>query len=213
MTTELVALEEDLEQLKFSKPKKYKNGEIMISKIKKGSEPILVQFPKMSIASDYTKFVELEFTSDSGYSKKVYNFLSKLDDYLITVISKNSEEWFGKQIPMENINVMYNKFIKAPKSSENKCTINFVFDKKKSQLINKKDEELDVSELVKGNTLECISQLKYIVFSKETCFVNWEITTAKLHKKIVKVPKFGFVEDPIEQLSDSDTDEENLTFW
>jgi hypothetical protein len=203
----------------FSKPKKYKNAEAMLCKIKNtNNEPILVQFPKMTLVSDFigepvSKFVELEFMNEKGYNKKVYNFLSKLDEFIISHVSSKSEEWFGKNIPNENISQMYNKFIKAPKTSENLCTVNFVFDKTKSQVIDKKNEELNVSELVKGVTLECIAQLKYLVFTKDTCFINWEIRTSKLHKKLIRVPKFGFVEDPEEHSDEESSDEENVTFF
>jgi hypothetical protein len=197
----------------FSKPKKLKNSEVMLCKIKnKHKDPVLVQFPKMTI-SEYNKYIELEFMNETGYSKKVYDFLSKIDDYVVQHISSVSEEWFGKSIPSENINLMYNRFIKAPKTSENKCTINFVFDTSKSQLINKKNELLDTSEIVKGTVLECISQMKYIVFTKDTCFVNWEICTAKVHKKITKVPKFGFIEDTTDLSDNESSDEETFTFF
>ena len=202
----------DLDSFIFSKPKKYKNSEVMVCKIKnKNNEPVLVQFPKM-LVNEYSKFVELEFINETGYNKKVYNFLSKLDEFVIEYISTHSEEWFGKKIPLENITQMYTKFIKAPKTSDNRCTINFVFDKLKSQIIDKKNDSLEITELVKGVTLECISQMKYIVFTKDTCFVNWEICTSKLHKKIIKVPKFGFIEDPIDN-SDNESDEEIFTFF
>ena len=47
----------DLDSFIFSKPKKYKNSEVMVCKIKnKNNEPVLVQFPKM-ILNEYSKFV------------------------------------------------------------------------------------------------------------------------------------------------------------
>ena len=211
----------DSDSFLFLKPKKYKNADAMICKIKnKSKDPVLVQFPKMKLVSDYiltgenpSKFVELEFMNETGYNKKLYNFLSKLDEHVVNVVSSKSEDWFGKNIPIENISQMYNKFIKAAKTSENNCTIHFVFDKAKSELINKKNENVDTSELVKGISLECIAELKFLVFTKDTCFVNWEIKSAKIHKKIIRVPKFGFVEDPHENSDDESSDEENITFF
>jgi hypothetical protein len=211
-TTNFLSDTYDPESFIFSTPKKLKNADVMIGKIKnKDSDPILVQFPKM-LVTDYTKFVELEFINETGYNKKVFNFLSKLDDFIVKHIHDKSSGWFGKTIPLENVTHMYNKFIKAPKTSDNKCTINFVFDTSKSELIDKKNEPLDTSEITKGVTLECISQMKYIVFTKDSCFVNWEICTAKLHKKIQRVPKFGFIEDPSDNNnSENESEEENIT--
>jgi len=190
----------NFESFKISKPKKHKNADIMVCKVKtSGGEPVILQFPKMKMVSS-SKFVELEFTSKSGYSKKVSDALSKFDEFIIGIISKNSEEWFGKLIPQEKISVMYNKFIK-----EN-FTVNFT---KSSTTEFIDNQENVISELTEGTILETIAQLKCLVFTKDTCFVNWEIQTGKVHKKVLRVPKFGFIEDG----SDSESDDEILSFF
>jgi len=169
-----------------SKPKKHK--ELMLCKIKNISkDPVFVQFPKMRL-NEFSKFVDLEFVNENGYNKKIKTFLSKLDDFVVQTITNCSEDWFGKAIPKEFVSEMYLKKLR------------FVFDK--GEIIDKHNEKLEISELVKGSILECISQLKYIVFTKDTCFLHWEICTAKLHKKTVRVPHFGFIEDPDDQSDD-----------
>jgi hypothetical protein len=197
----------NLDSLIFTKPKKH--GDFLVCKIKyPESEGFKLQFPKMKIVSESpNKFIELEFTSDAGYNKKIYNYLSKLDDFVIKYVTDNSEEWFGKKIPQENIHQMYNKFIKAPKTSESKCTLNFCLSKT-SDIIDKKNESLETSDLKKDSVIECIAQMKYVVFSKDTCFVNWEICTAKVYKKILRVPKYGFIEDPDDCTLEKSDDEE-----
>lgn len=208
-------LEDKPDTFIFSKPRKNKNTEVMVCKIKnKNNDQVILQFPKMTLVSDYhqrDKSIELEFLNEVGYNKKIYNFLSTLDEYLLEHISLHSEKWFGKTIPIENVKNMYINFIKVPKTSENKCTLNFIYNK--VELIDKKNEETDISELVKGVTVECISQLKYLVFTKDTCFLNWEIKTAKIHKKILRVPKFGFIEDSTDHSDDELSDEEIITFF
>jgi hypothetical protein len=190
----------ELDSLRFSKPKKC-HGNLMVSKIKKSNELYLVQFPKMSVVNvtETVNAVELEFTSQSGYSKKVISFLAKLDTVVKEYISKYSEDWFGKTIPVENVNEMY----------KGNTALKFVFDKKTELTL--KDEPVNISELVKGSLVECICQMKYLVFTKETCFIHWEICSARLHKKLARVPKFGFIEDPTDG-SDSDS-EEIITFF
>ena len=203
------------ESLEFTKPKKY--GDYLVSKIKypeSENKKVLVQFPKMTVTSDQSsKSIELEFTNiDRGYNKKVYNWLSKVDHCILEHVHTKSEEWFGKKIPVEALNTMYNTFIKSPKTTDNNCTINLNFAKGES-LLNGKNEPIERSEITKGSTLECIGQLKYIVFSKDTSFMSWDLHCAKLHKKISRVPKFGFVEDPIDQTVDSDEELEIHTFF
>jgi hypothetical protein len=189
----------------FQKPKKYKNAELMASRIKnKHNESVIVQFPKMT-SDDYNKMLELEFTSETGYNKKVKKFLLNLDDFVTDYISTQSEKWFGKTIPIENVKNMY-----KPCVNENK--VKFVFNDT-TELIDKREERLDTSEIVKGVTLECICLLKYLIFTKDSCFLHWEICTAKVHKKIQRVPLFGFIEDTDDQSDNEELTDEIITFW
>ena len=52
--------------------------------------------------------------------------------------------------------------------------------------------------------------MKYLVFLKDSCFITWEICTAKLFKKINHVPKFGFIEDPEDNYEEPDPEPEEL---
>ena len=196
----------DPESFIFSKPKKYKNVEIMGSKIRnRNNEPILVQFPRMNVIN-FSKTLELEFVNETGYNKKVQTFLSQLDSFTIDHIFTQSEKWFGKNIPMENVKQMYNNCVK-----ENR--LKFVFDNTRSQLIDKRDNLLNTSEITEGVIIESICLLKYLIFTKDSCFLHWEIDTAKLHKKVQRVPRFGFIEDLDDQSDNELSDEENITFF
>ena len=196
----------NLDLFSFTVPKKCNNA--MICKIKNDSNDVLIQFPKMSVVSEENNIVELEFKNEKGYNKKIYDFLAKLDDIIVNYITTHSEDWFGKKIKLTHITQMYNKFIKPPKSSENNCTLNFKI--KENTLIDKKNENISTSEIKKGNTLECIAQMKYLVFSKDSCFVTWEICSAKLFKRINHVGKFGFIDDPDDKPKCDSDDEDNF---
>ena len=93
-------MEIPLSSLVFTKPKKC--GEYLVCKLEKKSE-LVIQFPKMIIKSFTSKNIELEFQNDNVYTKKVYNHLSELDQFVIDYIFKNSEEWFGKEIPLDSM--------------------------------------------------------------------------------------------------------------
>ena len=196
----------NLDLFSFTVPKKCNNA--MICKIKNDSNDVLIQFPKMSVVSEENNIVELEFKNEKGYNKKIYDFLAKLDDIIVNYITTHSEDWFGKKIKLTHITQMYNKFIKPPKSSENNCTLNFKI--KENTLIDKKNENINLSEIKKGNTLECIAQMKYLVFSKDSCFVTWEICSAKLFKRINHVGKFGFIDDPSDNYEEPDPEPEDI---
>jgi hypothetical protein len=196
----------NLDLFSFTAPKKCNNS--MVCKIKNDSNDVLIQFPKMNVVSEENNVVELEFKNEKGYNKKIYDFLAKLDDIIINAVSTHSEEWFSKKIKLTHITQMYNKFIKPPKSVENRCTLNFKI--KENTLIDKKNENISTSEIKKGNTLECIAQMKYLVFSKDSCFVTWEICSAKLFKRVNHVGKFGFIDDPEDNYEEPDPEPEDI---
>jgi len=203
----------NLENIVFSKPKKY--SEYLVSKVKYHKDQdteFIIQFPKMTVSDSDEKGISLEFMNSKGYNKSVYNFLSNLDRFVVSHITNSTEEWFGKPIPSDYIKKMYNSFIKAPKTSENRCTLNFGFKTHKNEVktifMDKKGNEIDISQFKKDETVECIAKFKYIIFSKDTCFSVWEMESAKLHKKIEKVPKFGFVDDPDDQPKQESDDED-----
>lgn len=206
-----------LENIKFSKPKKYKNEEYYISKVKYSKlssnnelitdNNLLLQFSKMNISSGYSESsnkVELEFINNkynkySKYSNKVYNFLSKLDNHIIDTIHNNSEEWFEKKIPLENVKLMYNSFLKAPKSSENNPSMVFSINNNGTTFYDHKNNDLSFSDFKTSLQTESIVHLKYLMFSKDNCFTIWELISSKICKqKMNKVPKYGFIDDPLD---------------
>jgi len=203
----------NLDNIIISKPKKY--NEYFVAKVKYTQEEqdLIVQFPKMLLSEDpEEKNISVEFMNTKGYNKEVYNFLSNLDSFIIKQVSEKSQEWFGKEIPLKSIKKMYNPFIKAPKTSDTRCTLNFGIKYNKNELktlfLDRKDNEINVSYFKKDEIVECISQCKYIFFSKDTCFCTWELVSAKIHKKMQKVGKFGFVDDPDDKYVKAESDDE-----
>jgi hypothetical protein len=205
----------DLEKISMSKPKK--NGEFMVSKPKYSGNELIIQMPKMnlSLESSENTQVFLDFLNKKEYSKKVYDFLNTLDSKLILTIFKNSEEWFGKKIPMEKLTEMYsgtliNIFSESnePERKETSTIIKVNINKKETSLIDKKNNELELSDYKNNSTVECICRLKYVVFSKDKCVPVWEIVVMKLIVKVNRVPKNAFIEDN----SDNDSIEEYSFF-
>jgi hypothetical protein len=214
--TSLLVQGYSLENISFSKPKKY--SEYYVSKVRYTAEneveDLVIQFPKMAISSFEEKSLSAEFMNMRGYNKEIYNFLSEMDSYIMDSVSKSTEEWFGKQIPLRSIKKMYNSFIKPPRTTEGKCTLHFGIKYQKNELktlfLDRKDNEVSYSQFKEGEIVECIAHCKYIFFSKDTCFPVWELISSKIHKKIQKVQPYGFIEDPTEQVVKEESDDEEL---
>jgi len=206
----------DLEKISMSKPKK--NGLYMVSKPKYSDNELIIQMPKMNLSlesSEENTQVFLDFLNKKEYSKKVYDFLNTLDSKIILIIFKNSEEWFGKKIPMEKLTEMYsgtliNIFSESNETErkETSTRIKVNINKKETSLVDKKNNELELSDYKNNSTVECICRLKYIVFSKDKCVPVWEIVVMKLIVKVNRVPKNAFIEDN----SDNDSIEEYSFF-
>jgi len=200
-----------LSKLQISNPKKH--GEYLVCKIKYSDEPFFIQFPKMKINTINSNSIELEFLkNENKYNKECYNFLSELDSFISEHISNNSEEWFGKKIPLDNLKNMYNKFIKAPKSTEHESTMNFTM-KKNSHFIDNRKNDIELSEIKELEMIESISQLKYIMFSKDRSFTIWEFQSGKIHKTIDKVKKYGFIHIEESDSEDEETISEIINFF
>lgn len=202
-----------IENISFTKPKK--QGDYLICKTKysfpasnsslSNYEELLIQLPKMKIVSEInedTKKIELEFLKSSKYTDNVYNFLSKLDEHILDYIHNHSETWFNKKIPQDKLVNMFNKSIKSPKSSNNKCTMNFTFKKSNCTLVDNKKQDLELNDFKNNLNVECIAKLKYIIFSKDMCYTSWELVVMKLNRRINRVPKFGFIEEENENNED-----------
>jgi hypothetical protein len=97
---------------------------------------------------------------------------------------------------------MYTSCLIDPVDSDHFNTMNITLKNNKGhldmELVDKKNNVMDIDDFKQGNLIECLGKMKYLIFSKESSFLTWEVCTAKLHKKVAKVPKFGFVEDPDE---------------
>jgi hypothetical protein len=191
-----------VENITFSKPKKH--DEFFVSKVKSNGGQFLLQLPKMNIKS----VQELEFKNTNKYSNEVYNFLCALDEHIINSIHQNTTEWFGKEIPKDQIKLMYNSFLKAPKTTEAGVTMSFKTPH--TEYYDSKNNKIDSSEFVANLETDPICQLKYLLFSKDTCFTLWELVSCKLYKTFKRVKQNAFVEDPYDVILDYDTDDEKI---
>jgi hypothetical protein len=201
----------DLDKITLNKPKK--NELFMVSKVKySGTSDLTIQMPKMKLILNES-IVLLEFINNKGYSKKVCDFLSTLDSKLLEYIYKKSEEWFGKKIPIEKITEMYSgSSISSIDSEGSECIrIKVNINKKDTSLIDKKNNELELSDYKNNSTVECICRLKYVVFSKDKCVPVWEMVIMKLILKVNRVPKNAFIEEE-ENNSENDAIEEYSFF-
>jgi len=206
----------DVKKITLNKPKK--NELFMVSKPKYSGNELIIQLPKMKLvlgdsenSTNINIPVLLEFLNKTRYSKKVYDFLTILDSYLIEYIFKNSEDWFGKKIPVEKITEMYSGSVTTDSEGAECTRIKVNIKKKDTTLTDKKNNELELSDYKNNSTVECICRLKYIIFSKDKCVPVWEMVVMKMILKVNRVPKNAFIDEE-ENNSDNEPIEEYSFF-
>jgi len=175
--------------------------------------------------------------SRERYTRLTKELFTKIDNYNIEYIAGKSEEWFNKKLTVENISSMYKPIIEEGDST---IEINYSFDEKffdeksfdeksfdeksfdeksfdeTNKLTDHKGNPLDYSLLEPNDYMECIVKIKFLVFSRESSYLIWELCKMKkCQKRIQRVKKYGFIEDPStedvpEYISDNET---SLTFY
>ena len=212
----------NVDNIKITKPKKI-NDQYLLSKVKyetsENDIKLNIQFPKMKITHIENNNIILNFEQKNGsYTNKCIEFIKQVEEKVIDVLFTNSLKWFGKEIPKESIIKMY-----KPMINEN-LDMKFVLSKQINGTDFNGNEIGNIKEELKLNTLiENICIMKYLMFSKETVFILWEIQSIKLNKKKNKVikkdskhsdfayySKYNFID--FNDSDSEDEDSENLEF-
>lgn len=203
----------DIDGLKISPP--VKNGKYYISKIKNGKKPVIAQFPKMNIVKSFSDNgnAELEWNStDKGYTKDVFDWCQKLNEFTIDSIASNSEEWFGKSIPKGVVEDMYKNFIRVPKNTSSGYWMRVCpflkDDELQTQFYNLSGNEISKDVFKRGNIAVPILKLKYLFFTKDTCQILWELRAAKVFR--YKKPSLGYLFNNDDLNEDGDEEDEDL---
>ena len=111
----------DINKINYTKPEK--NGQSYFSSISYGDtlKPLYIQTPKLISKSNISdmknkKIPYLDVEVPHG-KMNIYDCLLSLDDNNIKTTVKKSDEWFGKDIPLEVIDDMYRRTTKPFKKN------------------------------------------------------------------------------------------------
>jgi hypothetical protein len=181
-----------LEELKLEKPIKVED--VYISNIN-----FTIQTPKLLISKVSKKITLL-------LNEKMEQILSEFDNKIMSLISKNSEEFFEDTISNEEVEDIYKHSFKQSKiDSKISLSIN-----KKLSVFNKHKEKLELCSLTEGDIVICLIKCKKIVFYKSHCEPLWEVFQIKTKEPEFKTDKYLFREDTndtYEENNNSDTEE------
>ena len=148
------------------KPVMIKEG-VFYSKVTLDDSDINIQVnkSKLNIDADKNKAI---LDVDSKTSKHI----NKISEELIKQTSEKSEKWFGKQINLKDCQTLYQNALVDEK-------LHCFYDEN-SRFYESKNKEVEHNELNKELTGISLIKCAYVIFTKSSFFIRWEIMQFKI---------------------------------
>ena len=186
----------NLEELTLDVPKKIED--IYVSNI----DNFIIQTPKLIINKVSKKLTLL-------LNEKMENLLTEFDNKIISLISKNSEDFFEDKLTIEETEEIYKHSIKQ---NRNECKILLNLNKNVT-IYNKHKEKLEIDTLSSNDIVICLIKCKKILFYKNYCEPLWEVFQIKVKDPEINTNKYLFIEDEKDnyvEKNDDDDDDINI---
>ena len=164
------------DKIKYNSPEK--NGVCYYSSINYDNEPLLLQTPKMICKNNLNELIEKKTNLEIeplNMDFSFYDFLVNLDDKNIKETFKNNTNWFGKEIPLEQISDMYKRTsIPIKKNSKPRYSfkVPIVKDKIQCQLYDQKKICLEAEKVIKDTEISLILHIKGLKFLKNNYYCD-----------------------------------------
>lgn len=174
----------NLKKINYNKPEI--NGSFYYSSINYDNTPLHIQSPRMKCklsGGDILQkgFIECEpLNTDFSF----YDFFLNIEDRNIKETFKKNEEWFGKDIPLEMIDDMYKRTIKAVKKDSKP---NFTFKipvsrgKVQCQIYNNNNICVDINKLNPESEIILILHIRGLKFLKQHYYCDCYVSQLKVY--------------------------------
>ena len=203
-----------IDKINYTKPEK--NGQSYFSSISYGDalNPFYIQTPKLICKTNISdmngkKVPYLDVEVPSG-KMNVYDFLLSLDDNNIKTTVKKSEEWFGKELPLQVIDDMYRRTTKPFKKNtapQIRLRLPLIKNEIKCGVYNQNRIFVGTDEVKEGSEVVLILHIRGLKILKTTYYCDCYITQIKLFQE--KESKFNIIKD-YSILDDEDEEEKEL---
>jgi len=196
----------DVNEINFSKPEKI--GTSYFGSISYGSElkPLYVQTPKLKslinicdICEQKNPHLELEIPS-GNYD--IYDFFLNLDDRCIKTTFKKSQEWFGKELPIEAVDDMFKRTTKPFKKNQNpvmKFKLPVVKNKIQCGVYNQQRVFLDINDIKENSEVVLVLHLRGLKVLKQHFYFDCYVSQIKLFQdkdtKYNIIPEYAVIEE------------------
>ena len=208
----------NVDQINYLKPEK--NGQSYFAPISYGDTlvPLYIQTPKLICKTNITdvkdkKIPYLDFEIPTG-KLNIYDFLLSLDDQNIKKTVQKSNEWFGKEIPLEAIDDMYKRTTKPFK--KNTCPtlrlrLPIIKNKIQCGVYNQKRVFIGLDEIKEGCEMVLIIHIRGLKILKTNYYCDCYISQIKLFQDVESkyniIPEYSIIDE------DNDEDEEIMDIF
>tara|TARA_B100000035_G_C20945794_1_gene529656 strand:+ start:83 stop:922 length:840 start_codon:yes stop_codon:yes gene_type:complete len=203
----------DINKINYLKPEK--NGQSYFAPINYGDtlSPLYIQTPKLICKTNISdvkdkKIPYLDLEIPTG-KLNIYDFLLSLDDQNIKTTVKKSNEWFGKEIPLEAIDDMYKRTTKPFK--KNTCPtlrlrLPVIKNKIHCGVYNQKRVFIGLDEIKEGSEMVLIIHIRGLKILKTTYYCDCYISQIKVFQdtesKYNIIPEYSIIDEDNEEDED-----------
>ena len=196
----------DVNEINFSKPEKI--GTSYFGSISYGTElkPLYVQTPRLKSLINVCDIQEkknphLEVEIPNGHFD-IYDFFLNLDDSCIKTTFQKSQEWFGKELPLEAIDDMFKRTTKPFKKNENpvmKFKLPVVKNKIQCGVYNQQRVFLDINDIKCDSEVILVLHLRGLKILKQNFYFDCYVSQIKVFQdkdtKYNIIPEYAVIEE------------------
>ena len=196
----------DVNEINFSKPEKI--GTSYFGSISYGTElkPLYVQTPRLKslinlcdLQDKKNPHIDVE-VPNGNYD--IYDFFLNLDDSCIKTTYKKSQEWFGKELPLESVDDMFKRTTKPFKKNQNpvmRFKLPVVKNKIQCGVYNQQRVFLDMNDIKENSEVILVLHLRGLKVLKQNFYFDCYVSQIKLFQdkdtKYSIIPDYAVIDD------------------
>ena len=203
----------DISKINYIKPEK--NGQSYFAPVNYGDtlSPLYIQTPKLICKTNISdikdkKIPYLDLEIPNG-KLNIYDFLLSLDDQNIKTTVKKSNEWFGKELPLEAIDDMYKRTTKPFKKNTSptlRLRLPVIKNKIHCGVYNQKRVFIGLDEIKEGSEMVLIIHIRGLKILKTTYYCDCYISQIKVFQdtesKYNIIPEYSIIDEDNEEDED-----------
>lgn len=157
------------------------------------SSTVYIQTPKLTVLKNNIDERCIEVVLDPDTDVAFYNFIIRVDETNMISTYRNSRQWFGKQIPREDIDKAYitNLIQKKGKLPSIKLNLQVMRNNVITDIFNEKNDSINQDNINNGDSIIGILQFDGLRFLTDT--ISWDVSLSQAKVYAKPLPKSKLV--------------------